>query len=467
MRTVAYRSGTRADKRGGRRLLRWSLAVLGALAGLFILANLVTMFLYRDKVLPNYSVGAVPVGGAPLDQLDRRLPVEKLLPATVVFRKDDITKQFTPRELGVTVDAAATRERLKHVRSWLPLTALFMHRTVPAELEIDTIGFSAAAQKLQADFTKTPLPERIIFSGQDFTTAAPEAGYAPDMTGLRARLATLLERGATDLKVPTAAVNASEPTGKLGGELERLQRQLSAKITLTAGGKSHQLGRDQIGRFFESAGQTMQLSTAKINIVIGEVASVLGIQPVNQSEAVSAAQYALAKSQPVTFVLAGSGTKVYRYCAAVKGGVSASVLPEFRQKLAAVYGDPHGWNQGDVTLIYAESGCDYTAWLSAASSMTSFGGVCDNYYSCRSGPNVVVNYDRWQGATDPWNAAHGSLEDYRVMVINHETGHWLGFAHRHCAAPGQLAPVMQQQSIDLEGCTFNPWPTPAEISTLR
>jgi hypothetical protein len=143
------------------------------------------------------------------------------------------------------------------------------------------------------------------------------------------------------------------------------------------------------------------------------------------------------------------------------------VLPEYRQKLAAVYGDPRGWNQGGATLVYAESGCDFTDWLSAPESMAGFGSICDSYYSCRVGSNVVVNYDRWMGATDPWNQAGGSLEDYRVMVINHETGHWFGFAHRNCTGPGQPAPVMQQQSISLQGCTFNPWPTAPEITTLK
>jgi hypothetical protein len=99
--------------------------------------------------------------------------------------------------------------------------------------------------------------------------------------------------------------------------------------------------------------------------------------------------------------------------------------------------------------------------------MTSFGGVCDSYYSCRSGRNVVINFDRWQGATDPWNAAGGSLEDYRVMVTNHETGHWLGFGHAFCPGAGQPAPVMQQQSISLQGCTFNPWPTASELAAAK
>jgi hypothetical protein len=95
--------------------------------------------------------------------------------------------------------------------------------------------------------------------------------------------------------------------------------------------------------------------------------------------------------------------------------------------------------------------------------MTSFSSGCGTEYSCRAGRYVIINQDRWLGATPSWNNAGGSLRDYRHMVINHETGHWLGHDHANCAGAGQPAQVMQQQSIDLQGCSFNPWPTASEL----
>jgi len=88
-------------------------------------------------------------------------------------------------------------------------------------------------------------------------------------------------------------------------------------------------------------------------------------------------------------------------------------------------------------------------------------------WSCRVGPNVVINFDRWQNASPAWNQMGGTLEEYRHMVINHESGHWLGFGHAQCPGAGQQAPVMQQQSINLQGCKFNAWPTAGEIAALR
>jgi hypothetical protein len=105
-------------------------------------------------------------------------------------------------------------------------------------------------------------------------------------------------------------------------------------------------------------------------------------------------------------------------------------------------------------------------------------GACDVVWSCRNGSNVVINEDRWLGASPAWNEAGGGLRDYRHMVVNHETGHWLGFGHATCSSPGAPAAVMQQQSMGLQRCAPNPWrlarervatgrPVPAPLLTDR
>jgi hypothetical protein len=368
--------------------------------------------------------------------------------------------------LGVAVDWPSTREHLKQARSWLPVLSFSQKRSVPAELSIDETKFAAAAKGLEEYFTKAPRPERIVFKKDRFVVSPPEDGYNFDSSQLRRVLVGLLEQGKAELSAPTKTTKSTEPTGKLGGELGRLQKQLEATIVLSSSKRARQLGTADMGRFYKASGQTMVLSTAQMNLVVADVAKELGMTAVNPGEAVNAALYAINSEQPVNFRLAPQGTKVHRYCVAARG-ISTAHLPGFRQKLAAVYGDARGWNQAGIAFVYVESGCDYTAWLSAASRVTDFSStICDNYYSCRIGRNVIINYDRWKGATDPWNAAGGSLEDYRVMVINHETGHWLGFGHRNCPGAGQPAPVMQQQSISLQGCKFSPWPSAAEIASL-
>jgi hypothetical protein len=76
--------------------------------------------------------------------------------------------------------------------------------------------------------------------------------------------------------------------------------------------------------------------------------------------------------------------------------------------------------------------------------------------SCWNGSRAVLNLTRWiRGAS-----SYGDdLASYRDYLVSHEVGHGLGHGHVHCSGTGRPAPVMVQQTKDLEGCTAWPWPT--------
>ena len=157
-----------------------------------------------------------------------------------------------------------------------------------------------------------------------------------------------------------------------------------------------------------------------------------------------------------------STTKVVTYDVTSRGSITAN-MSEFRSQANATLNDGRGWARLGVSFQEVASGGMFTLVMSAADQMTSFSPGCGSEYSCRAGRYVIINQDRWLGATSSWNQAGGSLRDYRHMVVNHETGHWLGHDHASCGGPGQAAPVMQQQSISLQGCSFNPWPVTSEL----
>lgn len=138
-------------------------------------------------------------------------------------------------------------------------------------------------------------------------------------------------------------------------------------------------------------------------------------------------------------------------------------MREFRAQVAETYADPRGWRSAGVAFRRVDRGGDFSVVLAEAGTVPSFSPVCSAQWSCRVGRYVVINQMRWRHATPSWNSADMPLRGYRHMVLNHETGHWLGHGHLGCPGDGRLAPVMMQQSKGLDGCRHNPWPLSSEL----
>lgn len=159
-------------------------------------------------------------------------------------------------------------------------------------------------------------------------------------------------------------------------------------------------------------------------------------------------------------------TRTVTYEVTTRGNITSD-LATFKTQVQQTFDDNRGWNRLGVQFKAVASGGDFSVVLTEAAEVPSFWSGCSADYSCTVGRYVIINQDRWEGATTSWNNAGGDLRNYRHMVVNHETGHWLGHGHESCPAAGQAAAVMQQQSIDLGGCKFNPWPIDKEIWSSR
>jgi len=157
--------------------------------------------------------------------------------------------------------------------------------------------------------------------------------------------------------------------------------------------------------------------------------------------------------------------RLHRYTVGTRGVIRAD-MGVFREQVAATYADPRGWSRAHhrFRAVPPSSGrSEFTVVLSQARYLPAFSSVCSTTYSCRVGRYVIINQDRWRRGSPYFP---GTLEQYRRMVVNHETGHWLGRGHAYCASKGRLAPVMQQQSKGLSGCRVNPWPLDREVRAV-
>jgi hypothetical protein len=141
----------------------------------------------------------------------------------------------------------------------------------------------------------------------------------------------------------------------------------------------------------------------------------------------------------------------------VEGGLPIDPAA-FARFVMRTLNDPRGWGR-DATFRRTAGAAEIVVRLASPDTTTRLCAPIDTGgpLSCRSGPDAVVNHHRWvEGHPD----YRGDLTGYRRYVVNHEVGHLLGLGHVECSGTGAPAPVMQQQSLGLDGCAPNPWPYP-------
>lgn len=125
--------------------------------------------------------------------------------------------------------------------------------------------------------------------------------------------------------------------------------------------------------------------------------------------------------------------------------------------------DPRGWAAGEQhRLVRVGHSADLRIVLASPETADKLCAPLDTQgrLSCRNGADVVINAWRWRHGADGYA---GRLIDYRRYVVNHETGHALGYPHASCPGAKQPAPVMVQQTLGLDGCKPNPWPAAVDL----
>jgi hypothetical protein len=154
-----------------------------------------------------------------------------------------------------------------------------------------------------------------------------------------------------------------------------------------------------------------------------------------------------------------------RFIVEVEDGIGVDGA-EFAGAVEATLGDPRSWGNGGRISFQrvgaaeaVEGAFDFRVSLVSPGSMEAYcpGVGTGGYTSCRYGDRAVINLARWATAVPDYQ---GDVPTYRMYVVNHEVGHVLGNGHEACPGAGQVAPVMQQQTLGLDGCAKNAWPYP-------
>lgn len=162
----------------------------------------------------------------------------------------------------------------------------------------------------------------------------------------------------------------------------------------------------------------------------------------------------------------GSGGTLRRYRVAVETGIRLDAN-DFAADVEATLSDERSWIAGGDVRVQRVAGdandynfnvylvTPYTAERLCAAVGLGIFWHGEPYTSCQAGQTAVINVNRWVKGIPKYGA---SLTVYRQYAINHEVGHVFGHGHELCPSKGKPAPVMQQQTFSLQGCTANAWP---------
>jgi len=159
----------------------------------------------------------------------------------------------------------------------------------------------------------------------------------------------------------------------------------------------------------------------------------------------------------------GESGPIRHFRVAMESNISVVAIADFTAKVDETLGDPRSWTAGGtyrLQQVPASGAADFTIYLVTASTTNKMCAPLptNSFTSCRQGSHVVLNLDRYMTSVSGYRSADVSLDIYRTYMINHEVGHALGHGHQLCPSSGAPAPVMEQQTLGLHGCTPNPWP---------
>lgn len=463
---------------------------------------------YSGRTLPNTSVAGLDLGSKNQTQIVSAIN-SSLADEQLTISRGNFSKSVSLQDAGLSANESEVT--LIDDRSWTDLfKPWFLNRSYALSFSVDQEKLQEQLKELESDNFRRPLPANYQLRDAKLVINDGLDGFGFDVDQIASDLSVKMSSNLASLSVNVLAKDISPKINDsvLTQAKPEVESLLQKDIRLIADKKTFEpelkkvlswivvglegdqpilsLSEDKISEYVDELSNSLKRE-AKDELVrkfVSGAESVVdqaGVQGrrVNNKQAIVdqlltlvdkleiqvEIEFKKTNFQTVEELVDDTVTDTFTYEVAVWGSVNSNIS-EFKTQISETLQSSQGWRGAGVGFEQVDSDGDFTIVLAEPAEVDAISPGCDAVYSCRVGEFVIINDARWQGATTAWNNAGGSLRDYRHMVVNHETGHWLGFGHSDCPGPNQKAPIMQQQSIDLQGCKFNPWPLPIELNSL-
>lgn len=148
------------------------------------------------------------------------------------------------------------------------------------------------------------------------------------------------------------------------------------------------------------------------------------------------------------------------------GTDTRSWTPQEIQQVLSILNDKRSWNV-PIQISADKSNAQCTFYLSSTQSIQNrYKGTpfekTNLSITDRTNPyhfDVYYNLENWSIVPEAAKVSgYTSVDEYRKYLLNHEFGHVLGLLHVECPGPGQLCPVMKQQTLGTGPCKPCVWP---------
>lgn len=443
---------------------------------LFLVLNIALQSYYSSRVYPGVRMASSNLGSISLSalhaQVSRIKPISTL--SAVVGSE---TYQFNTSNLGTVNEAQAAREVWAAGRSTpLPIAGVLetlLSKPIALPRQLSNVAVSSLADNLVSRVDRSAsnaVP--IIDQGQAFVISE-KSGSQLDPQRVASEIRLTYGYGPSFSMTPDK-VEPAVTSSAYANDLQIAQQILAQTFQLRMGNVVYSPTAVQVGSWIAFGGPGKGVSVNGlavanyINSIVGKFDRAAATNAlVNALQLHQSLKYAIitGKSTPVPKLSSNAPTfpvATFSYCLDASSTAEAKVLSS---SASNAFSDLAGWNLGGrLKFVQVSSNCNFGIDLMPASSMSSVSTACAGQTTCGVGSTLALNLSNWLAAPAAWI---GGIDSYREQMISHEVGHWLGFSHASCFAKSSPVPILEDPTVELDGCSPDWYAIPVGVQGTK